>query len=110
MSGKITRSLIDRLMDRVEFTPDGCWTWRGALMNTGYGRIGLRGKSYYTHRVCYEHFVGVIPDDRQLRSPLPQPCLLQSESPRARHTDDQHPARPRLVRQERPEDALPQGS
>jgi hypothetical protein len=58
------RPLFDRWHEKVEKT-DGCWLWRGAIKDTGYGIINLGGstrRSVRAHRFAYEHFVGPIPE------------------------------------------------
>ncbi len=40
---------------------DGCWVWTGAVSDTGYGSIGVEGKTCYAHRVAYENASGPIP-------------------------------------------------
>ena len=39
---------------------NGCWEWRGARDNTGYGKFMADGKRYYAHRYSYMHNVGKI--------------------------------------------------
>lgn len=46
---------------RVTVDPSGCWLWQGARNSTGYGSIGIGGRTYLTHRVAYEQMVGPIP-------------------------------------------------
>jgi len=63
------RSLMDRLMDRVVVDDSGCWLFSGSLNNYGYGVIGAgpRGSgNALTHRVTYEHFIGVVPDGMEI--------------------------------------------
>lgn len=59
------RPLIERLLERVQHLPSGCWLWTGAIKDNGYGVIssgGHRGRVVRTHRVAYEHFIGPIPE------------------------------------------------
>jgi hypothetical protein len=58
-----------RMIARIDTTTDGCWEWPGARLLNGYGigvvtlaSLGLKPKSFYAHRVAYEHWVGPIPD------------------------------------------------
>lgn len=53
---------LDRIMQRVDFTEDGCWTWRGGTSDNGYGTISVHNKSRRVHRVVYEGAVGPIPE------------------------------------------------
>ncbi len=38
--------------------PDECWEWRGSYFPQGYGRVGLSGDTYGTHRVAYKLLKG----------------------------------------------------
>ena len=40
----------------------GCFVWRGSL-DKGYGQLWFRGTMHSTHRIAYELFAGLIPDD-----------------------------------------------
>lgn len=53
---------IGRVLDRCVETADGCWQFTGYLMDCGYGQVRAYRRTYLTHRVTYEHFVGEIPD------------------------------------------------
>ena len=60
----IRRPLKERIMERIERQPNGCWSWPGAKVN-GYGLVGAGGrggKQLLVHRATYEMFVGPIPD------------------------------------------------
>jgi hypothetical protein len=64
------RSLFERWDEKVERVPGGCWLWRGAIKDTGYGVLqrGRRGQGLVrAHRFAYEHFVGPVPDGLELR-------------------------------------------
>jgi HNH endonuclease len=67
---QVRRPLLDRIMDRVEKTPDGCWMWRGALNRSGYGIVQLgRGDGEGTdkvHRAVYRLLRDEIPDGMTL--------------------------------------------
>ena len=52
-------TVTERLSDHTEV--DGCWLWNGRT-TTGYGRMKLRGRDEYVHRVSYVQHVGLIPD------------------------------------------------
>lgn len=54
----------DRFFKYVEVT-DGCWLWQGATAK-GYGRFSILGKSYYSHRVSYNMFIGELNPDLTL--------------------------------------------
>ena len=40
---------------------NGCWQWQGFMTPNGYGKISIRSKKYYAHRLFYECNIGVIP-------------------------------------------------
>lgn len=54
----------------------GCMVWTGSLNRTGYGTIGIEGKSYLVHRVSWESVNGPVPSglvlDHLCRNP---PCF-----------------------------------
>lgn len=55
------RPLIDRLIEKIDFSDD-CWCWTGAISG-GYGTIGSggkHGKVLKAHRAAYELAVGPI--------------------------------------------------
>jgi hypothetical protein len=54
-------NLQARLDAKVEHGPS-CWEWMGAKTDTGYGSIGVEGKTCYAHRLAYERHFGPIPD------------------------------------------------
>lgn len=58
-----SKPAVDRVLARVVKQPDGCWIWRGALNEGGYGIVQLgRGiGTDRTHRVVYRAMVGEIP-------------------------------------------------
>ena len=44
-------------------TDNGCWVWKGAVSNSGYGLCGSeQKKTASAHRVSYEAFNGKIPE------------------------------------------------
>ena len=54
-----------RLLERIELTPGGCWLWTGTKNPRGYGKMtigGRRGTQKETHRLAYQEFKGEIPD------------------------------------------------
>lgn len=53
--------LKDRLLRRTDRTGE-CWLWLGKKTADGYGQLRIGGKTYLTHRLSYEVFVGRIPD------------------------------------------------
>lgn len=56
-------SLEERLRRNVEKDgPNGCWLWRGAKNNHGYGQTIRDGVRIYAHRASYEFHIGSIPE------------------------------------------------
>lgn len=53
-------SLEGRLKARTEVS-EGCWEWRGAISNKGYGVLTFKGKQVLVHRAMYELALGPIP-------------------------------------------------
>lgn len=39
--------------------PKGCWNWKCSTNNTGYGTVGVRGKTYCAHRIV-AFMVGLV--------------------------------------------------
>ena len=63
--GRIRSTPMERLLDKLAITVDGCWLWHGTKNNMGYGKLtrGRRGEGLvYAHRLAYELFVGPIPE------------------------------------------------
>lgn len=56
-----TASLSDRLSARIDSSagPTACWNWRGCKTPQGYGKIGIRRRSVYVHRLSFELAHGV---------------------------------------------------
>ena len=61
MSGKSTRTLAARFLEKVEKVPGGCWLWTASLFPDGYGKFQL-DKSRKAHKVAYELFVAPVPE------------------------------------------------
>lgn len=61
-AAKTKPPLVDRLIERIDFTRGECWVWTGSMLNTGYGRIMFKRRVDTAHRVVYEALVGPIPD------------------------------------------------
>lgn len=65
MSGRYTRSVEERLMEKVEIT-DSCWLWTGGHRAYRYGQIKIDGKHQAAHRVSYELHKGPIPEGLEI--------------------------------------------
>lgn len=56
-----TRTLEERLREKIVIAPNGCWLWQGTT-NHGYGWCGdEHGVSRNAHRLAWEIWVGPIP-------------------------------------------------
>jgi hypothetical protein len=60
------RPLLDRVMERIEQSPMGCWLWTGTTSSHGYARIAVangqkHGEDGLVHRILYEYFFGSFP-------------------------------------------------
>lgn len=63
------RPAIDRFLDFIQQSPEGCWLWTGHTNAKGYAVFG-RGdgstKVCLAHVFSYEHFVGPVPEGKEL--------------------------------------------
>lgn len=50
------------LEGRYRVDTEGCWIWTGNVHWTGYGRVGVQGKSWLVHRLMYTIAKGEIPE------------------------------------------------
>lgn len=53
---------LERTLDKVETDANGCWLFRGAINDMGYGVLNVGGRNVRTHRITYEGLVGSIPE------------------------------------------------
>lgn len=62
------RPLMDKLMEKIEVDPSsGCWIWKGALNNNGYGILYIklpdgRRAPRLAHRLMYAERIGPLTD------------------------------------------------
>lgn len=54
--------LIERIENRIFYSPCGCWYWLGNLNENLRAKITIEGKSKQVSRVIYELVKGKIPD------------------------------------------------
>ncbi len=62
-------SLVDRFWSKFDRPEHGCWEWRAALHEHGYGIMGKGPRSaglIRAHRVSWLLFNGPIPDDLEV--------------------------------------------
>ena len=64
----LTRSLPQRIAEKIRFSPDGCWHWAAALNAQGYGytRLAGHGSQLGAHRVVWLLLRGPIPEGLHL--------------------------------------------
>lgn len=53
--------VIDRFMEKVRESDDGCWEWTAYSGKRGYGRFYYKGKGALAHRWSYQFHRGEIP-------------------------------------------------
>lgn len=61
----VSRPLVERLTEKIEVQPDGCWFWTASLRD-GYGQIRVGASVRSAHLVIYELVVGQVPDGLDL--------------------------------------------
>ncbi len=62
----LTRSPIERFLERIVIADSGCWEWQGGGTPLGYGHIIIGSKRMITHRFSYEHYLKPIPEGLHL--------------------------------------------
>ena len=70
---------IEHFWSRVEKTADGCWNWTGSKNIDGYGRVGIDGKTFSTHRLSYSLFNGDIPSGKSVLHHCDNPPCVNPE-------------------------------
>ena len=58
--------VVERIERRIKKTENGCWIYTGGLTRLGYGQVRSKGRMRSTHQVMFEHFVGPVPDGKEL--------------------------------------------
>lgn len=63
--GNVVIEPIEKRLDdqTIPVTESGCWIWLGMLDSGGYGTIKLNRRTQKAHRVSWEHYRGLIPDE-----------------------------------------------
>jgi len=57
-----SKTLVQRLFDRMGSPENTCWTWQGSLEDERYGSFAFDGTTTKVHRLVYDTFLGPIPD------------------------------------------------
>ena len=71
--------LQQMILDRCEPEPNtGCWLWKGSD-SWGYGYLYVGRSRKRAHRVSYEAFVGVIPEDAVVMHDCDVRCCVNPE-------------------------------
>jgi hypothetical protein len=60
------RPAIERLLELVDTSVDGCWIPRRKPTSEGYIAIQTNSRHHYAHRVTYAYYRGPIPDGLQI--------------------------------------------
>lgn len=68
----------ERFDEKIERTR-GCWLWRGAINNKGYGQFGRK----YAHRRAYEFAYGPIPEGLNIMHVCDVPNCVRPDHLRA---------------------------
>jgi len=57
------KTLLERFNEKwIPVTESGCWIWTAFVNEKGYGKFTNNGKTYRSHRLSYELYIGEIPD------------------------------------------------
>src|SRR2546429_7804488 len=56
-----------------------CWIWQGTMLQSGYGRCRLNGKTVRAHRAAYELEIGPIPAEMCVCHRCDQPRCVNAK-------------------------------
>ncbi len=59
-------TIIERFTKKINKLSNGCWQWLGFVQPNGYGQFSVGKNTRLAHRVSYELFVDVIPNELQI--------------------------------------------
>jgi hypothetical protein len=76
---------IERFSKFVRCACNGCWLWIGHRFPNGYGSFspGGREHSIYAHRFSYQHYIGPIPEGREVAHACGNPSCVNPDHLRA---------------------------
>lgn len=63
---EITESVVGRFHQGYSKDGGGCWAWKAAKNDLGYGQLWVKPKVEYAHRVSYTLYRGDIPGGKQV--------------------------------------------
>jgi hypothetical protein len=70
---------LEKFFSHVQLDIDsGCWNWVAGKTSCGYGATIINGKSFSTHRLCFEYFRGEVCNGLDLDHLCRNRGLLQS--------------------------------
>ena len=72
-------STLERLLQKISITENGCWEWQASLARGNYGVIGHKRRTVYAHRFSYEHYKGRVPDGLQIDHLCKNPKCVNPE-------------------------------
>jgi hypothetical protein len=79
------KPLKDRILEKIEYAPSGCWIFTGGKTVKGYGVIFLSGKENHrtnlvmTHRAMYEIYKGQIPKGQNVCHTCDNPSCINPD-------------------------------
>ena len=77
---RVSTEVIERLEAMSIPEPNlGCWLWLGEVHDSGYGRISLKGRMRFVHRVAYAAWVAPIPNGQRILHRCDQPTCINPE-------------------------------
>lgn len=98
VAGRVSRPVGERLLDRIEEAPNGCWLYSGQISDQGYGRITDEiGRTVSAHRVSYAYHCGPIPAGFQIDHQCHNSDVECAAGPRCLHRRCVNPAHLRLA-------------
>jgi len=74
----MVKTIKKRFLEKVKKTKS-CWLWSGANRGNGYGAFKLNGKTLSAHRVSYELFIGVLPENMLVCHKCDNPSCVNPE-------------------------------
>ncbi len=54
-------TISEKIHARSDKKESGCWEWTGSILASGYGCLGINGRTELSHRASFAAFKGEIP-------------------------------------------------